>query len=255
MESIQVRTADGITLSGVRYATPGELAFVVCHGFTVSTRKPTVRHLLTRLSRFGGVVAPDLRGHGRSGGRCTVGDLEVLDVDAAVAYARSLGYARVVTVGFSMGGGVVVRHAAGAATAAGRLPVEKVDAVVSVSAPSRWYIKDTTPMRRISWLLESRYGRAVAASVLRTRIGTWTADPESPMQVAGRIAVPFLVVHGGRDAFLGLEHARALVFAAGEGAEYWELPEFGHAEGAMTPELLDRIAGWAVAAQADTMRP
>lgn len=52
------------------------------------------------------------RGHGRSGGRSTVGDKEVLDLEAAVEWARSLGHSRVVTVGFSMGGSVVLRHAA-----------------------------------------------------------------------------------------------------------------------------------------------
>ena len=260
MESIQVRTADGVRLTGVTLPTAGELAFVLCHGFTVSTRRPVVRRIAERLARSGGVVALDFRGHGGSGGRCTVGDLEVLDVDAAVAYARARGYARVVTVGFSMGGGVVVRHAAGAPTAAGVAPVERVDAVVSVSAPSRWRIRDTPPMRRVHWLLVSRSGRIVASSLMRTRIGRWTADPETPVEVAGRIPpTPLLVVHGGRDAYLGLEHARDLVAAAGK-AELWELPDFGHAEGAATPDLVDRIAGWAAAATADgppagTMRP
>ncbi|WP_181788171.1 alpha/beta hydrolase, partial [Streptomyces phytophilus] len=46
------------------------------------------------------------------GGRSTVGDREVLDLAAAVAWARSLGHRRVATVGFSMGGSVVLRHGA-----------------------------------------------------------------------------------------------------------------------------------------------
>ena len=40
------------------------------------------------------------------------GDREVLDLEAAVGWARTLGYQRVATVGFSMGGAVAVRHAA-----------------------------------------------------------------------------------------------------------------------------------------------
>ena len=94
--------------------------------------------------------------------------------------------------------------------------------------------------------------------MLRTRIGLrWVEVPESPVEVAGRIApTPLLVVHGDRDPFFGVEHGRALAAAAGPGAQLWEVPGFGHAEGAVTPALVDRIAGWvAAAAAAGTMRP
>src|SRR5215207_1414996 len=212
MESIQLRTADGVRLRAVHITPQGRqggepagLAFVLGHGFTVSVRKPSVRRVATRLARHGAVLALDFRGHGRSGGRTSAGDLEVLDVDAAVASARRLGYRRVVTIGCSMGGAVVLRHAAGAVTSACLAAVEPVDAVVSVSAPSRWYVRDTVAMRRVHWLLERRAGRVVAAVVLGTRIGRqWVAAPESPVEVAGRIPpTPLLVVHGDRDAFFG----------------------------------------------------
>lgn len=253
MESIQVVTADGVSLAGVHVPPDGDrshVGFVLCHGFTVSTRKPAVRRIAARLARHGGVVAADFRGHGRSAGRTSAGDLEVLDVDAAVGLARRLGYRRVVTVGFSMGGSVVLRHAAGSPTAAGRAPEQAVDAVASVSAPARWYVRDTVAMRRVHWLLQSRSGRLVSAAVLRTRIGQqWVVDPESPVEVVGRIPpTPLLVVHGDGDAFLGVEHGRELAAAAGPGAELWEVPGFGHAEGGATPGLVDRIARWALAA-------
>lgn len=266
MESIQVRTVDGVPLCALHVTSDAsagdgresELAFVLAHGFTVSTRTPQVRRVAARLARRGGVVAFDFRGHGRSGGRTSAGDLEVLDLDAAVALARRLGYRRVATVGFSMGGAVVLRHAAGAAAGTGDVPVEAVDAVVSVSAPSRWYVRDTVPMRRVHWLLTTRSGRLAAAAVLRTRVGrAWPVEPESPVEVAGRIApTPLLLVHGDGDPFLGVEHGRALAAAAGAGVELWEVPGFGHAEGALTPALVDRIAGWVGPAvgRAGTMR-
>ena len=72
---------------------------VVVHGFTGSWREERVQKVVTRLRAFGGIVAIDMRGHGRSGGSTTVGDEEVLDVAAAVEWARELGYLRVVTVG------------------------------------------------------------------------------------------------------------------------------------------------------------
>jgi pimeloyl-ACP methyl ester carboxylesterase len=254
MESIQVRTADGVRLSAMHVTRVGavddgrdkDLAVVLAHGFTVSTRKESVRRVAVRLSRAAGVVAVDFRGHGGSEGGSTAGDLEVLDTDAAVRLARELGYRRVATVGCSMGGAVVVRHAARAAASTGPVPTEAVDAVVCVSAPSRWFIRDTVPMRRVHWLLETPTGHWVAEKMLRTRIsGVWGVPPEWPVAVAGRIApTPLLVVQGDRDPYFGVEHGRALAAAAGPDTDYWELAGFGHAEGALTPSLVDRIAGW-----------
>jgi pimeloyl-ACP methyl ester carboxylesterase len=220
--------------------------FVLCHGFTGSSRRPAVRRLAARLTRYGGVIALDFRGHGRSAGRSTVGDAEVLDVDAAVGWARAAGYTWHVSLGFSMGGSVVLRHAAGAATASGLRPTRPVHAVVSVSAPSRWYIRDSVPMRRVHWLLETRLGRLTAVALLHTRLqARWPVVPETPLEVMHRIPpTPLLLVHGDRDAYFPPEHAIALAAAAGPGADLWLEPGFGHAETAIAPALLDRIAGW-----------
>ncbi len=125
-----------------------------------------------------------------SGGRSTVGDREVLDLAAAVAWARGFGHPRLVTVGFSMGGSVVLRHAAlhGADAVAG------TDAVVSVSSPARWYYRGTAPMRRLHWLVMRPAGRLVGRWGLRTRIHhrDWDPVPLSPVEAAARITVPLL---------------------------------------------------------------
>ena len=261
MKSIQVRTADGVRLVGWHVTADRDerdLAFVLAHGFTVTVARPHVQRVAARFARTAGVVMVDFRGHGRSEGRTTAGDFEVLDVDAAVSWAREAGYRRVATVGFSMGGAVALRHAALSPSTTGLTPTQPVDAVVSVSAPSRWFVRDTVPMRRVHWLLETPTGRWVAEKALRTRVGGgWGVPPEWPVVVAGRIApTPVLILQGDRDPYLGVEHGRALA-AAASGAEYWELAGFGHAEGALTPALVDRIAGWVATAArpAGTMRP
>jgi fermentation-respiration switch protein FrsA (DUF1100 family) len=166
-----------------------------------------------------------------------VGDLEVLDLDAAVVRARELGYADVVTCGWSMGGSVVLRHAA---------LHGGVEAVVSVSALSRWFYRDTAPMKRVHWAIETRLGRLAARRLFGTRISAdgWDLDamPESPVEVAPRISpIPVLFVHGDRDHYFPVEHPEALYAAANEPKELWLIEGFGHAETAATPELLDRI--------------
>jgi pimeloyl-ACP methyl ester carboxylesterase len=206
------------------------------------------------------VIIFSFRGHGGSGGRSTVGDREILDLDAAVRWAWQLGYQRVVTVGFSMGGSVVVRHAAagggvseheGCGKCGGRMGAwvgARTDAIVAVSAPARWYYRGTAPMRRLHWIVTRPMGRAVSRYGLRTRIHPeeWNPVPLSPVESAPLIApTPLLIVHGDRDDYFPLDHPLSLVRAAGETAELWIERGFGHAENAADPELLRRIAVWA----------
>lgn len=231
-----LRTADGVRLAASHLPAPNDVAVVLAHGFSGTHTNPPQARIARRLQRHAGVVAFDFRGHGRSAGVSTLGELEVLDVAAAVAWARALGYRHVVTCGWSMGGSAVIRHAA---------LVGDVDAVVSVSATSRWRVRDTVPMRRLHWIVERRTGRLVGRTVLRTRLAThWVDEPESPVEVVGRVGVPLLVVHGDRDSYFTLEHPEALYAAATEPKELWLVPGFGHGETGATPALLDRIGSY-----------
>ncbi|GAA2427778.1 alpha/beta hydrolase [Streptomyces macrosporus] len=292
-----LRTADGVDVDalyqprhgpeGSRGADaegsiPGGPAIVVAHGFTGSLERPAVRRVSQALSRHADVITFSFRGHGRSGGRSTVGDKEVLDLAAAVRWARSLGHSTVATVGFSMGGSVVLRHAAlyraedGAGDGAGDGAEERTgdarsapagdgtvhgahegrtgahaDAVVAVSAPARWYYRGTPAMRRVHWVVQRPLGRLVSRYGLRTRVHhrDWDPVPLSPVEAAPLIApTPLLVVHGDRDAYFPLDHPRSLVDAADPAStELWIEHGFGHAENAAPPDLLDRIGSWATA--------
>ncbi|MFE0255487.1 alpha/beta hydrolase [Streptomyces sp. NPDC059010] len=246
-----LHTDDGVTIDSVydpgavvydsSRPSAGDLVFVVAHGFTGDVDRPHVRRVAEALTRHGAVVTFSFRGHGASGGRSTVGDREVLDLAAAVRWARELGHTRVATIGFSMGGSVVLRHAAlyGAA-----------DAVVSVSAPARWYYRGTPPMRRLHWLVTRPEGRLVGRYGFRTRIHhrEWDPVPMSPVEAVPRIApTPLLIVHGDQDGYFPLDHPRMLAGAAGDHGELWLEPGMGHAEHAATDALLGRIGDWAVA--------
>ncbi|NUR74274.1 MAG: alpha/beta fold hydrolase [Hamadaea sp.] len=231
-------TADGVQIDAHHDPGPRDQAFVLAHGFTGAWKKPAVRRAGAVFARHGGVVSFDFRGHGRSGGRSTVGDREIEDLDAAVRWARELGYARIAVIGFSMGASVAVRHAA---------LIRGVDAVAAVSGPARWYYRGTVPMRRVHWVIERPTGRLVSRVVLRTRIARngWDPVPPAPYEVAAKIApTPLLVVHGDQDAYFPLEHAHQLFDSAAEPKELWIEHGFGHAENAAPPELLERVAQW-----------
>ncbi|MFF6999489.1 alpha/beta hydrolase [Streptomyces sp. NPDC008313] len=284
-----LRTADGVAVDAAYdhgTGASGDLAIVVAHGFTGDLERPHVRRAAAVLAQYAAVVTFSFRGHGASGGRSTVGDREVLDLAAAVAWARELGHTRVVTVGYSMGGSVVLRHAAlyraraeggpvregarkhegrteartGACSAAEEVSAPAgpsagerahADAVVSVSAPARWYYRGTAPMRRLHWLVMRPTGRLVGRYALRTRIHhrDWDPVPRSPVESVPLIApTPLLIVHGDRDGYFPVDHPRMLAEASEGHAELWLEHGMGHAENAAADELLHRIGAWAAAA-------
>jgi pimeloyl-ACP methyl ester carboxylesterase len=247
-----LRTQDAIDIDAAYTPGPGPVggpAIVLAHGFTGDLERPHVRRAAAVFAQRAAVVTFSFRGHGRSGGRSTVGDREVLDLAAAVEWARSLGHTHVVTVGFSMGGSVVLRHAA---LHKGRTGA-RTDAVVAVSAPARWYYRGTAPMRRVHWVVTRPTGRIVGRLGLRTRIQPydWDPVPMSPVESVPLIApTPLLVVHGDSDPYFPLDHPAMLAEAAAGGAELWLEPGMGHAEHAASDELLARIADWAARAGA-----
>jgi pimeloyl-ACP methyl ester carboxylesterase len=135
-----------------------------------------------------------------------------------------------------MGASIVIRHAG-----LGGNP----EAVVAVSGPGRWYERGTDPMRRLHFGVETRLGRLVLHRAFRTRVGGgWDLLPASPVEVAASLSAPLLVVHGDADPYFGVEHGRMLA-AAAPNSELWIEAGLGHAENAMTPQLLERIHGWA----------
>jgi pimeloyl-ACP methyl ester carboxylesterase len=256
---------------------PAGTAVVLAHGFTGSVDRPAVLRAAEVFAQRAAVITFSFRGHGKSGGRSTVGDREVLDLAAAVAWARSLGHRRVVTVGFSMGGSVVLRHAAlytapeagesvdeesetvGTERVGGRTGAHKAhgesaeahtgahaDVVVSVSAPARWYYRGTAPMRRLHWVVTRPTGRLVGRYGFRTRIHRedWNPVPLSPVEAVPLITAPLLIVHGDRDPYFPVDHPRMLAGAAGDRAELWLEHGMGHAENAADEKLLTRIADW-----------
>ncbi|MGK5548212.1 alpha/beta hydrolase family protein [Streptomyces sp. URMC 127] len=262
---VALLTADGVRVeaayeprAGCRRPPPDTPAVVLAHGFTGTLDRPGLRRAARVFAQRAAVITFSFRGHGGSGGRSSVGDREVLDLAAAVRWARSLGHERVATVGFSMGGSVALRHAAlyGRERPAedgehgGRTDAHS-DTVVAVSAPARWYYRGTAPMRRLHWAISRPAGRLIARYGLGTRVQAegWDPVPLSPVEAVPLIAPrPLLIVHGDRDAYFPLDHPYALAGAGDpRSTELWIERGFGHAESAADGALLARIAEWATA--------
>src|SRR5437588_1262915 len=234
-ELLSLRTADGVRISAARLPGPGDApaAVVLVHGFLNSSRSPVVHAFARRLAERVHVIAPDLRGHGRSGGRVTLGALEPLDVAATVDAARAAWpELPVVTVGASLGGIAVLRHAG---------IIGGVEGTVAISAPA-WYDPETREgARRLTRFVESRAMRQVAARFLRTRVGLLPPVDDMAAAVANIAPAFTIVVHDPEEEYFGEEHARAIYEAAAEPKDLWLLPGAGQGGDVLTPELADRL--------------
>lgn len=226
-----------------RAGCEGRPCFVFVHGFTQHHRTEKASRIIEALREAGGVIGIDMRGHGRSSGISVLAKDEIHDVDAAVAWARRLGYASVVPIGFSLGGAVVIRHASEGA--------EPVETTVAVSAPAFWGYRGTPIMRWVHAGYVTRVGRSIIRAGRRTRVATPEAWPEpwpdTPAEAAAKIRTPLLVIHGDRDHYFPLEHPKVIereAQLAGTEVEVWIEPGMGHAETATTPELVARVVAW-----------
>jgi pimeloyl-ACP methyl ester carboxylesterase len=198
----RLETEDGVLLSTWVHRAPGDAVatVVLVHGFTASKDDPTVVALAGALAATGfDVVAYDGRGHGASGGVCTLGDDERHDVARAVRHARAFGRP-VVAVGASMGAIAVLRYAVDDPDLAG---------VVTVSCPARWRLHG--PRSVLSALMtRTAVGRWFVQRQVGVRLAeTWTgASP--PERLVERVTCPIAVVHGRADRWIPFGEAERI---------------------------------------------
>jgi alpha-beta hydrolase superfamily lysophospholipase len=221
-------TADGVRLAA-RWWEPASAngdAVVVVHGFAAGKDQPEVEQVARRLAAAGhAVLTYDSRGHGESDGLCTLGELERLDVDAAVDAA--VGNAdRVVVVGTSMGGVAVLNHMAESAAVLGAAAAAR--GAVVVATPARWQIPRTWRGAASVMITQTGAGRAVAARRFQTRLAVRPSRGDPPVERIRAVVQPVAVVHGLDDRFLPPATATALFTAAREPRRLDLVPGMGH---------------------------
>jgi pimeloyl-ACP methyl ester carboxylesterase len=232
-EALSLVTEDGVRLTGARLQGPPDAfaTVVLVHGLVHSSRTPRIHSFARLLAEHVHVLVPELRGHGRSGGLCSLGRDEPLDVQAAVAAAPE--GLPVVTVGVSLGGASALLHAGA---------MDGVAGVVAVSAPSHWAAWDTPATQRVRRYVSTRAGRQLMAWVLRTRVAATLDGVPDSRHVVAAIAPAFtIIVHDPADHYFGEEHARALYRWAGEPKDLWLMPGHGHGTDLLTPALARRL--------------
>jgi pimeloyl-ACP methyl ester carboxylesterase len=206
-------------------------------------RIPALLEFAEALNGFGPVWTIDLRGHGSSGGFCTLGHAEALDVAAVTAAIRSETALPIVAIGFSMGAAAVIRSAA---------LLEPVDVAVSISGPAAWQDNGQRGRgsRRTSLIWRVPGGVGATRALTGVRLSRVVPDRDSPVEVVGQIApAPVLIVHGSADPFFPPAEAEDLYGHAGEPRDLWIIPGGGHAEGLFSvgplvfPDAVTSFAG------------
>jgi pimeloyl-ACP methyl ester carboxylesterase len=214
-------TADGIALETRCWVSDDIVrgAVVIAHGFTACKDNPRVVRLASELyARRFDVIAYDARGHGHSGGSCTLGALQCRDVAVAVDLAKTL-HPRVMIVGASMGAVAALSYAVEARDLAG---------VVAVSCPLDWRLPIRPCSLMTAWLARTKTGRAVARRFMHVRVSPWTC-PESPREIVERVRCPLAVVHGQRDRIIPSTMRLGSDLEEGSPILSVLVPEMGHA--------------------------
>jgi alpha-beta hydrolase superfamily lysophospholipase len=233
-------TCDGFELAVRTWSATGEArgTVVLVHGLAATKDNPELVAVAAAMQERGlDVLTYDARGHGASGGICTLGDLERHDVAAAVERAGLSGLP-VVVVGASMGGIAVLRYAADDPDLAG---------VVTVSSPADWRLHRSPGTLLLTGMIRTRAGRAFAARLFHVRLSPTWSDAEPPRSLAARVRAPLAIVHGERDRFIPTREAAGLYSAGGGPRRLLLVPRMGHA---FHPEALPVICesvDWALA--------
>ncbi len=240
--SVRVTTTDGVELVLDVLVPDGApdrplAAVVVVHGFTAHRRDANVEQIAAALRDEGyAVVVGDLRGHGESGGTCTLGDEERFDVAAMVEEARRLDE-RVVVVGASMGAIAALRYAADDTGLAG---------VVTVSCPARWQLR-TLRSALAALVTQTGIGRRFLSDRAGVRVAPTRVRADAPEAVAARVTCPLAIVHGLADRFMPALEASRLRDRAGGPRRLDLVPAMGHAFDDVGRQTILAAVAWCLA--------
>ncbi|HZP91724.1 MAG TPA: alpha/beta fold hydrolase [Burkholderiales bacterium] len=244
-EVAHLRAADGVALYGwylpARANAAGTVLFLHGNAENISTHIASVAWMPAQGFN---VFLIDYRGYGASEGTASLAGAQ-LDIDAAMQWLlarKDIDAQRIAIFGQSLGGALAIYNVAHSPYR------EHVRALVTDSAFSDY--------------------RSIVSEKLAGFWLTWpfqwlprltVDDAYSPLAAVAAVSpIPLLVIHGGRDAIVPVEHARRLFDAARQPKELWIEPQAGHIQSLRDEALRARFIDYlrsAFAAAPDAARP
>lgn len=248
MDKDTLVTTDGVTLHRREWQASSPRATVVLvHGFAASTVDAAVVRQAEALQTEGfNVLSYDSRGHGRSGGVCTMGYLETRDVATAVERAKKYGLP-VILLGASMGAVAALRYAASGH--------DHIAGVVAISAPAGWRKPHSAQGLLLYAATRTPLGRRVARRYPAVRVGPWQAS-DPPIELVGRITIPVAIIHGDRDRYIPASEAETLYQACSPtGRRLETIAGMGHAFDAKALPAVRASVEWLLADEKPRILP
>ncbi len=226
-EKILFKTRDGLLLKGwfIPSPTGDKRTLVMCHGW--SDNKGELLQQTCFLNTDGGfnLLYFDFRSHGESEGTfTTIGGLETLDFDAAIAWLKKTKPECALSVG-------VFGLSMGAAVAIASMPKYPDLSCVVVESPFSDY---RTVIKRWGWNnLKIPYYPLIALIlfVLRLRVNNAAIDLFNPVESAPKISPrPLFVIGGANDRLMTPDDVKKVFSAAHEPKQLWMVPDARHAK-------------------------
>lgn len=192
-----IRTIDNVLLRGDVFRSSNDKVIIYCHRLLRDAGGEEVERLVQMFSAEYDVISINFRGHASSFGSSNGGGREILDIRAAVSYAKNSGYRFIAVIGAGMGGAAGMRAA---------LIFRNIDALVVLS-PSGFSPKTARfPIGFLSDIaLDSAFGIIPLRIVTNTRLGERYSSgfPVDLLPVLDR--VPTMIIHSSGDRFTSAE--------------------------------------------------
>lgn len=239
-EAITFPSRDGLELGGywIPAADTARGTVIMCPGQNGSLDKDIPQAIPLHEAGFN-VLMFDFRAHGRSEGELvTIGALEQADLFGALDYLETThGITRVGVLGLSMGAGVSLMVAA---------QDQRVAALVVDGAYTRLarILSGYLQIRGVPGFLARPFTRVMLlAGSLRTG---YVISHANPVDLAARIAVPVLFIHGECDPFVSNAEVDSLRAQIGADTDLWRVPDCGHREtfGTYPDDYNARVIAW-----------
>lgn len=218
MEEVFLKTNDGIKLALNHYKNGSKSLIIIAHGWFMTKDSKAFRQMAKEFSKNYDVITFDFRGHGKSSGFYTFTTKETIDLKCVVDYAKNM-YEKIYLIGFSLGGALVLIHAA---------KNKDIDKIIAVSAPC-----DFDKIENKMWKKEAfipTLKKFEPERWLSIRPSCNIQDKIKPIDIVKDIDVPILFIAGKKDPTVHAWHTLKL-YKNAKSKKQFELFEKGtHAE-------------------------
>lgn len=218
IQELVLKAQDGTEIAITETNQQKETIIIICHGIIQYKDAPIMRQIAAEFIDSYDVINMDMRGHGKSKGKCTLGALEPQDLKVVVDYARQ-NHKKVGVIGFSLGAAATVVEAA---------KYKNIDSLILISPFARVREVNIKFWRKEAFMsLEKN----LKDKKRKVKIGNIFLPRQDPIDVIAQVSpIPVLFIHSTKDWVIDINHSQRLYKKAKEPKELLILESSQHAE-------------------------